>query len=567
MKLLNKPKTTTKTERSSSTCATRVVPTHNNSAPSRISVTRISSSSSDNSVDENHDTDTDISLIVNMNGFVRQGLASASSLLKKTLDMKARRKYNKNDETARPVVIHPSLHMFPDTLHPYYQSLPPVVQVINLFLATLLVALSTRKQILRSSSFLLILRRVFMLLFKSLTLTLVGQCCLQEIFKNPSRISMHTLLHRYFLPSSLSRYSKITIPEDSTSSVNEIMATKLQNGSFSLGVHYLKYDNNNGTITNGGSTLLPNRTVSFDAMYFQHGFGASSLSWLPLLVPLANKLGSRIALGHDAVGFGFTDRPKDTKWYTSKQSARIAKQILLQNDVGAINNTESKVPPVVLVGHSMGSLSILRLATELPRNMPKLIILSSPALGFLRRKKPSTSILSPSWISGHKRVIGSAFQHRIARPVTKYILRRAVGTKNSWSTGLSIAYGNKNSVTESDILRYSWPAIGYGWEDGLLNFAAAQQMPEEDELDDDTQLLSTVLKLPDTKLIIILGSKDKVVPSKHVHNFVDNVRKENNNTEVLVPIVEMEGLGHCAFEEDSENFCAIIGDLINDHWN
>jgi len=351
--------------------------------------------------------------------------------------------------------------------------------------------------------------------------------------------------------------------------VNEITATKLQNKSFSLGVHYLQYDNNNGTTTNidGGSTLLTNRTVPFDAMYFQHGFGASSLSWLPLLVPLANKLGSRIALGHDAVGFGFTDRPKDTKWYTSKQSARIAKQILLQNDVGAINTSESKVPPVVLVGHSMGSLSILRLATELPRNMPKLIILSSPALGFLRRKKPSTSKLSPSWISGRKRVIVSAFQHRVARPVTKYILRRAVGTKNSWRTGLSTAYGNKNSVKESDILRYSWPAIGYGWEDGLLNFAAAQQMPEEDELDDDTQLLSAVLKLPDTKLIIILGSKDKVVPSKHVRKFVDNVRKETNNTEVLVPIVEMEGLGHCAFEEDSEKFCTIIGDLIHNHWN
>ncbi|MGK3751323.1 MAG: pimeloyl-ACP methyl ester carboxylesterase, partial [Bacillariaceae sp.] len=619
---VNNPKTTTTQTKTrtttghSSICgSSSVVPTRNipTASSSRISTTTTSlhsSSSSDSSADADADADTNnytnlnlnVNKNVNVNGFVRQGLEGASILLSK-LNVKARRKEKEIEETmVKPIVIHPSLHMIPDNLSPYYQPLPPLLQVINLLLGTWLAAISTWKHIPRwhpfsiilwlrtamrhtafggaPSSYLLILRQVSMFLFKSITLTLAAQCCLQEIYKKPSRISMNNLLGRHFLPSTLSRYSKITIPaENSTTSAGNELATTKQT---SLGVHYLQYDNNNiATIATNSknddsTTMLTNNrtTACFDAIYFQHGFGASSLSWLPLFVPLAHKLGARTALGHDAVGFGFTDRPKDAKWYTSKQSASIAQQILLQNigttaDADANSGNEAtKVPPVALVGHSMGSLSILRLATQLPRNMPKLVILSSPALGLLRRRKPSTSDkTSPqSWMGRRRREIGSAIQNRVALPITRYILRRAVGTKNSWRAGLSLAYGNKETVTESDAMRYAWPSIGHGWEDGLLNFAAAQQMPQEDELDDDVELMRRVLELPNTKVVIILGSKDKVVPSKLVYKFVEKV-KATTTDEVVVPIIEMEGLGHCAFEEDSDAFCLKVGELVNDHWD
>ena len=61
-------------------------------------------------------------------------------------------------------------------------------------------------------------------------------------------------------------------------------------------------DNNDGT------------TVSnvFDAVYVNHGFGALALSWLPAMPKLARAFGgssaAALVLGHDAPGFGFTDR-------------------------------------------------------------------------------------------------------------------------------------------------------------------------------------------------------------------------------------------------------------------
>ena len=583
---------------SSSSSSGSGIPTRNSTLTTSSRISTTINLSSDGSADVNKNRKNA------NNSFVRQGWTAASTLLSKFNAKGRRKEIEIIEETTvvSPIAIQPSLNMIPKSLSPYYQPLPRPVLVINILLGSWLAAVSTWKQIPRfhpfsiilwlrtalqhtvaggASSYLQILRQVSLFLFKSITLTLAAQCCLQEIYKKPSRISIDNLLRRYYLPSTLSRYSKITIPtgeNSTTSSVGNELATKHQT---SLGVHYLQYDNNNATIAtnskndNDSTTMSINNrtTASFDAIYFQHGFGASSLSWLPLFAPLAHKLGARTALGHDAVGFGFTDRPKDTRWYTSKQSASIAQQILLQNiataaDTDANNGDDAKVPPVALVGHSMGSLSILRLATQLPRNMPKLIILSSPALGLLSRKKPSTSDkTSPqSWMGRRRRDVGSAIQHRVTLPITRYILRRAVGTKNSWRTGLSLAYGNKNTVTDSDVLRYAWPSIGHGWEDGLLNFAAAQQMPQEDELDDDIKLMRRVLELPNTKVVIILGSKDKIVPSKLVYKFVENV-KATTTDEVVVPIIEMEGLGHCAFEEDADAFCLKVGELVNDYWD
>ena len=199
----------------------------------------------------------------------------------------------------------------------------------------------------------------------------------------------------------------------------------------------------------------------------------------------------------------------------------------------------------------------------------------------------------------------------MVRPIVTYILRRAVGTNNSWRQGLQLAYGRRRrrrdeeeeedggdtttttnnnttresgaaTVTDSDVLRYAWPAIGDGWEQGVLNFATAQQLPQEDALDDDALLLRRVLDLPQTQVLILLGSDDTIVPSQHVYNFVHKVlqeKKKKNKTkknndddndehrnDSTIPIVEMFGLGHCAFEEDPEEFCSKVGELVNEHW-
>jgi pimeloyl-ACP methyl ester carboxylesterase len=114
-------------------------------------------------------------------------------------------------------------------------------------------------------------------------------------------------------------------------------------------------------------------------------------------------------------------------------------------------------------------------------------------------------------------------------------------------------------VRDSDVLRFQWPSIGAGWERGLLRFAQAQGNVH-DALDDAT-LLRRVLELPNTTVAIILGSKDKVISSKLIRTFL-----HDNDFEEQVPVIELEGLGHDAFEEDVDAFVDAVEQLLS-AWN
>jgi pimeloyl-ACP methyl ester carboxylesterase len=115
--------------------------------------------------------------------------------------------------------------------------------------------------------------------------------------------------------------------------------------------------------------------------------------------------------------------------------------------------------------------------------------------------------------------------------------------KNSWKLGLkSAAWGDPKAVKDSDVLRYQWPAIGKGWERGLLKFACAQRRQ------DDIGLFRQVLALPNTTVAIVMGSKDRVIPPNLTRRFVANFQPDEVN------LIELEGLGHNAFEEDVDAF-------------
>lgn len=450
-----------------------------------------------------------------------------------------------------------------------------IVRALTVCLSTFMAFASTNwwKKKLPALSFVLV-RQIATFLFKAITCSLVAQVVLQDtLFSStrPSRVTMKTLVQKYFLPSSLSKYEPITVAPpcispgiNATTIGSELPANSELEESSTLGVHYLQYDNDN---SDDDSTKNSNSQRSFSAIYFQHGFGASSLSWLPVLPKLAKQMNAKVALGHDTVGFGFTDRPKDARWYRSKQSARIAEAILARESAA----TSDKAPaPVCLFGHSMGSRATLRLATQLPSETPKLIVLSSPALGLISPtpyKAPPSSILAKSMASFSKMV--SAVSQRILNPSFEYVLRRIIGMDGSWKKGLQGAWGDPSKVNEdSDVLRYSWPSIGYGWEKGILKFAGAQVLPVDDELDDDFLLMRKVLQLPRTKVLIVLGSKDMVIPTSSVERFMERVASSDKTIDkAQVPIVELEGLGHCAFEEDRETFCNAVEELVKDNWD
>lgn len=472
--------------------------------------------------------------------------------------------------------IHPGdplLYMMPEQLHRYYRPLPLLVQLLSALMATWAAASTTWKRlawwqplaVLRGTRPAPTVGRLAAFLFKSLTWTFLAQALLQEVAGPPSRISMQQLLQRYFLPSPLSQYREIAVPQ----------AENADGSPFTLGVHYLEYinDNWNSTINDrieSKTNAMTSPPPRFDALYLQHGFGASSLSWLPAIPVLAERMRARVALGHDAVGFGFTDRPEDLRWYTSKQSARIARQILLENGTPsgsgegrASGGVGTSRKSIALMGHSMGALAILRLAVELPKETAKFIVLSAPALGINKRSPPSARAVSEAPSSLMRKGIHpivSAVQRKVLRPAGVYLLRRVIGTKGAWKLGLKAAWGDPRRVTDSDVLRFSWPAIGRGWENGILKFARAQAMPQEDELDDDKVLMQRVLELPNTKVAIILGSKDQVVKSDRIRKFMNQFPD--------VAIVELDGLGHDAFEEDTNVFCDTVDQLLgSSDWN
>jgi pimeloyl-ACP methyl ester carboxylesterase len=234
---------------------------------------------------------------------------------------------------------------------------------------------------------------------QTLFLTLFSNIVLQDLFLPTSRLSIETLQNQYFLPSPLSRYETLDVPLHNHTCIN-------------LGVHYLQFSN---TVP---STLLPPR---FDALYVHHGFGASSLSWLPALPSLVRRMGAKVGLGHDAVGFGFTDRPDDDmRWYTTEASARIGTTLL----------QEQPQTSVAILGHSLGGLTALKMALQLPKETSKFILLTAPALGI--RKKPSSSPKKkkrdPSWL---RRIalnpVGLLLQKAVVYPVGGFVLRRLVG--------------------------------------------------------------------------------------------------------------------------------------------
>jgi pimeloyl-ACP methyl ester carboxylesterase len=130
--------------------------------------------------------------------------------------------------------------------------------------------------------------------------------------------------------------------------------------------------------------------------------------------------------------------------------------------------------------------------------------------------------------------------------------------KNFWKHGLQLVWGDPKKVSDSDALRFQWPSIGAGWERGLVKFAQAMAQPCPPTHLTDSELLQEVLKLENTTVAVIYGSNDRVVSPKIVNNFFQSFPQ--------VPLLELDGLGHDPFEEDTERFVRVVEELL-EKWN
>ena len=237
-----------------------------------------------------------------------------------------------------------------------------------------------------------------------------------------------------------------------------------------LGIHYLRYDRDTSSSASDSKTQ---QSAQFQAIYANHGFGASSLSWLPVLPRMVDRLRAWGGGGHDAVGFGFTDRPKgNIPWkshdveskddddndteethivkptlsqrlapYSTQASSTIGTTLLqhvltqpsvdknteVASDKGADEEDEEK--PVILMGHSMGALATLKMALAMPSTTRKWIILVAPALGMKSSTSGDSSSISSSESDSSRSLIGRIKEVSIhgASIIGRYTLRRVVG--------------------------------------------------------------------------------------------------------------------------------------------
>ena len=146
-------------------------------------------------------------------------------------------------------------------------------------------------------------------------------------------------------------------------------------------------------------------------------------------------------------------------------------------------------------------------------------------------------------------------------------------SKGFWKNGLSSAWGDPNLVTNTTILKYRWPSVGSGWEKGLISFSKAQIMSlrqtpsassaqsRDEEANFDylenrsyMQLLQDVLELPNTKVVIIHGNKDFVVPLKNS----ERLANEFSNLRLIV----LDGQGHDPFEEKVPDFIDAVESIF-----
>jgi pimeloyl-ACP methyl ester carboxylesterase len=452
---------------------------------------------------------------------------SSSSFSSYSDDIKA------NTEAGAPVPHpeEPNLYEIPSDLHPAYRALPgPAAIAVALFsAATAALTTFSNPKIIQWRLFAALYRHnwkiILSFLAKTILLCTFTTLLVQDLFLPPSRVSMETLLHKYFLPSRLSRYEHFKIEDRTT------------------GIHFLEYAN----------TEQP---AKWDCLYVNHGFGASSLSWLPAIPGLAEKAKARVVLGHDAAGFGFTDRPSSKDDFTLKATAKLGMSVL-----------QSRAPKtVLLLGHSMGSITTMRMALDLPPDTVARVILVAPSLGLSRVPKPGQEngmngnprrrlhrpASAAAYLTRLKEINNAllAFPVAILQAFLSYALRRLVGNPGFWRKGLQLAWGNPLRVKNSDVLRFQWPSIGKDWEKGFISFSSAQLLPGDKS---DGELLQAILDRG-VKVDVVVGSKDKVVPENRIRGFLEDFPS--------VRIVAMEDMGHDPFEEDVPAFLDVVSNLL-----
>eukprot|EP00903_Cladosiphon_okamuranus_P007579 g7352.t1 len=156
-----------------------------------------------------------------------------------------------------------------------------------------------------------------------------------------------------------------------------------------LEVHFLREDPRDPSPgADGGTEVSPPGCV----VHMNHGFGASSSSWSPVIRLLSTNLGA-LAVAHDTPGFGLTARAGLLKAnrYSLRSNAAITSE-LVRRAIGELDTSTAAPPRCILMGHSMGCITAATAAID-PSLAPQqtTLVLVAPALSLGSTSKKLTA--------------------------------------------------------------------------------------------------------------------------------------------------------------------------------
>ena len=351
----------------------------------------------------------------------------------------------------------------------------------------------------------------------------------------------------------------------------------------------------------------PPRSSPLSSIVYFHGFGASSLSWLPVFPDLHSKLCPELSIACDALGFGLTrlsveglssppggsssssssSSPDLARLYGRDVSADLSLQVLRHNQPVGVGGSAGRVPlgeDLLIVGHSMGSTDALLFAQAalLPSPSPPsaapfppplvppppphsfrrvFVVLVSPALFVSPSCRPCRrGVRSPPALHPPRLVLPPSPPPRVwlpfllARPFLRLSLRLLVGGGAAfWRGALSTVVWSTSGCgpTAVDVLRYAWPSAGRGWEDGLLDFCRCKAGGMEGRggrPEADVALFRDVAERG-AEILVLHGERDKLVEVENSRRLVGMAAGLDN-----VKLEIRKEAGHCFHEEFPERF-------------
>ena len=345
-------------------------------------------------------------------------------------------------------------------------------------------------------------------------------------------------------------------------------------------------------------------------LHCNHGFGANSLSYEPVLESLSSRLGQlypTLAAAHDAPGFGLSDSPAEAEekeeggreeggLYTFENNARLGGRLMeaLREEGGREGGREEQH---VFIGHSMGSLSSAymalnklksqdeeeggregRRASSLP---PVTLILVAPAIMSMQRApsrlppagRAFLPLLFPERLLRFFSSKTGPVLHSLLLVLTSSFLRSLCYSEKFWRDGLGVAWGEGGPPSSLTVAHYRLPSLKEGWEKGLSRFVLAPLFARREGGREGgkeggggglVEMFAGRVREGRMRVLIMHGTKDRVVAIGNSRRLAKAMREGGGEggREGGAEVMEIEGVGHVPHEEVPEKFVEAVLEFV-----